>query len=197
MKNAHEPTYSFVILTFILILINTALAYACTKLLPGPVGGVAILFPAVALMILFTLWFGGYGAIAAYVGTLVGSGLLGTESLANNPHIAVLWAVAGLLQVLIPLVAVRSFEVDLAMENPRDYTYIILFGVIINNLVGAAWGAWTLGLVLDPASNAVGSIFSTWLIGNVIVTILIVPIALRVLTPRIQKSRLFVKSYWD
>jgi hypothetical protein len=194
MKNVHEPTYSFVILTFALILINTVLAYASVKLIPVSISGIAYIFPAVAFMILFTLWFGGYGAIAAYAGTLVGSGLMASEILAKNPGVAVLWAVAGLLQVLIPLVAVRSFEVDLSLESRRDVSLIILFAVVINNLVGAAWGAWTLGLV-EP--GMVGNAFWTWLIGNVIVTILLVPLALRLFTPKIQKSRLFVKYYWE
>jgi integral membrane sensor domain MASE1 len=194
MKNLQEPTYSFVILTFVLILVNTVLAFASTRYLPGTISGIAYIYPAVAVAILFTLWFGGYGAIAAYVGTLVGAGLLATEALAKNPPIAVLWAVAGLLQVLIPLVAVRSFEVNLALENRRDISYIILFGVVINNLIGAAWGAWTLGLV-EP--GAMGSIFATWLLGNVIVTLLVVPLALKIFTPKIQKSKLFVKTYWD
>jgi hypothetical protein len=194
LKNLHEPTYSFVILTFILIIVNTLLTYASVRFLPGSAAGIAYIFPAVAFMILFTLWFGGYGAIAAYVGTLVGSGLMVSEILAKNPGVAVLWAVAGLLQVLIPLVAVRSFDIDLTLENRRDVSLIILFGVVINNLVGAAWGAWTLALV-EPES--MGSIFSTWLIGNVVVTLLIVPLALRVITPKIQKSKLFVKYYWN
>lgn len=194
MKNVHEPTYSFVILTFALIIINTILAYGSVKLLPASISGVAYIFPAVAFMILFTLWFGGYGAIAAYAGTLVGSGLMASEILAKNPGVAVLWAIAGLLQVLIPLVAIRSFEVDLNLEKRRDIVLVVLFAVIINNLIGAAWGAWTLGLV-EP--GVMGNAFSTWLIGNVIVTILLVPLSLRLFTPKIQKSRLFVKYYWE
>ncbi len=196
MKKAHEPTYSFVILTFVLILIDTVLAYASTTYIPSTASGIAYIFPAVAFMILFTLWYGAYGAIAAYVGTLVGSGLLATEILAQNPAIAALWAVAGLLQVLIPLIAVRKFEVDLALENRRDLSILILFGVVINNLVGAGWGAFTLGLVVDTP-GAMGSVFSAWLIGNVIVTLLVVPLALKFLTPKIEKSRFFVKNYWE
>ncbi len=196
MKKAREPTYSFVILTLVLIVVNTVLAYASTTYIPSNTSGIAYLFPAVAFMILFTLWYGLYGAIAAYVSTLVGSGLLATEVLAQNPPIAVLWAIAGLIQVLIPLVAVRKFGIDLALETRRDLSLIILFAVVINNLVGAAWGAFSLSLVLDTP-GAMGSVFSAWLIGNVIVTLLIVPLALRFITPRIGKSRLFVKAYWD
>ena len=196
MKKAREPTYSFVILTLVLIVVNTVLAYASTMYIPSNTSGIAYLFPAVAFMILFTLWYGLYGAIAAYVGTLVGSGLLATEVLAQNPAIAVLWAIAGLIQVLIPLVAVRKFGIDLALETRRDISLIILFAVVINNLAGAAWGAFSLSLVLDTP-GAAGSVFSAWLIGNVIVTLLIVPLALRFITPGIEKSRLFVKAYWD
>jgi len=192
MKNVREPTYSFVILTFILILIDTILAWISVRVFPTIAGGVVSWFYiAVAFMILFTLWFGAYGAIAAYVGTLVGSGVLVSDTLARHPEIAIIWAIAGLLQVLIPLVAVRSFDVNLSMESPRDFTYIFLFGVIINNLVGAAWATWTLSLA------GMGTVFSTWFIGNAIVCILIVPLALRILTPRVQKSKLFVKYYWD
>ena len=79
MKNVHEPTYSFVILTLVLIVINAILARLCVIALPGNVGGVSVLFFAVAFMILFTLWFGAYGAIAAYAGTFIGAGLLSTN----------------------------------------------------------------------------------------------------------------------
>jgi hypothetical protein len=194
MKNVQEPTYSFVILTLILIVVDTLLAWISVKLIPAAAGSVSLVYIAVAFMILFTLWFGAYGAIAAYVGTLLGSGLLGSDTFSQHPEIALVWAIAGLLQVLIPLVAVRSFEVDLSLENPRDLTYVLIFGVIVNNIVGAAWGAWTLALA-GPVD--LGSVFATWLIGNIIVTILIVPLALKHFTPKVQKSKLFVKYYWD
>ena len=193
MRHAQEPTYSFIILTLVLILVNTALAWISVKFIPAGTGGIALVYIAVAFMILFTLWFGAYGAIAAYVGTLLG-GVLTTESLLQHPEIAAIWAVAGLLQVLIPLVAVRIFEVDLTLAGRRDWTIIILFAVLINNLAGAAWGAFTLSL-LGPV-NIAGA-FSTWLVGNIIITILIVPLALRFLTEKVNKSKLFVKKYWD
>jgi len=196
MKNAHEPTYSFVILTLVLIVIDTLIAWLCTFFSSGQ-SGVSWLYVAVAFMILFTLWFGAYGAIAAYVGTLVGSGLLSSGGLASHPEVAIYWALAGLLQVLIPLVALRSFDVDLSLANIRDVNLLVVFGVLINNVIGAAWGAWTLGVGNIITPDKIGSVFSTWLIGNIIITILIVPLALRYLTPKIQKSRLYVKNYWD
>ena len=194
MKNVREPTYSFVILTLVLIMVNTVIARLCVIALPGRVAGVSTLYFAVAFMILFTLWFGAYGAIAAYAGTLIGSGLLNP---AIPPVVAIYWSIAGLLQVLIPLVAFRTFNVDLTLENRRDWTLLLLFGVLINNIVGAAWGASTLALGNVIIASQIVSVFTLWLIGNIIVTIIIVPLALRHLTPKVQKSKLFVRYYWD
>jgi putative effector of murein hydrolase LrgA (UPF0299 family) len=196
MKNVHQPTYSFVILTLVLIVVNTLIARLCEIALPGSVGGISVLYFAVAFMILFTLWFGAYGAIAAYAGTLIGSGLLSTNQIIPA-NVAIYWSIAGLLQVLIPLVALRTFEVDLNLENRRDWTLLLLFGVLINNIVGAAWGAYTLALGNVITTGEVGNVFFLWLVGNIIVTILIVPIALRYFTPKVRKSKLFVKDYWN
>ena len=196
MKNVREPTYSFVILTLVLIVVNSLIAWLCVFALPGSVGGVSTLYFAVAFMILFTLWFGAYGAIAAYAGTLIGAGLLTTNP-AIPASVAIYYSIAGLLQVLIPLVALRTFEVDLNLENRRDWTLLLLFGVLINNIVGAAWGAYTLALGNVIQSSQIGNTFMVWLIGNIIVTIIIVPLALRFFTPKVRKSKLFVKNYWD
>ena len=193
MRQKQEPTYSFVILTLVLILINTALAWISVTFFRTGTSGVAYVYIAVASMILFTLWFGLYGAIAAYAGTFLG-GVLTTPALLQRPEIALLWAVAGFLQVIIPLVAVRKLEVDLALPERRDWTIVILFAVLINNLAGAAWGAFTLSLA-GPV--AIPSVFATWLVSNIIVTLLIVPLALRFLTEKVSRSKLFVKQYWD
>jgi hypothetical protein len=197
MKKGHEPTYSFVILTFVLIIIDTLLAWLSVYILPSGSYGVSRFYFAVAFMILFTLWFGAYGAIAAYIGTLIGSGLLSSGTLQSHPVVAVFWSVAGLLQVLIPLIAFRVFEVNVGMESSRDLVHLILFGVILNNIVGASWGAYTLAIGGIIQSSDVTGVFAAWLIGNIVITLIIVPIALMRLTPTVRKSKLFVKNYWD
>ncbi|MFY9800035.1 MAG: hypothetical protein WAK10_02170 [Methanoregula sp.] len=197
MRIVHEPMYSFVILTFVLILIDTLLAWLSVKLAPAGASGVSWIFIAVAFMILFTLWFGAYDAIAAYVGTLAGAGFFVSDQLILHPEVAIIWAIAGLLQVLIPLVAFRNFNVNLSLGNRRDWTFFLLFGVLINNIVGAAWGTLTLNFGNIMKTGDVAGIFSTWCIGNCIMTILIIPLSLRYLTPKIRKSKLFVKYYWE
>lgn len=193
MRQKQEPTYSFVLLTLVLTVFNTALVWASVTLFKTGTSGVSAVYIAVAFMILFTLWFGLYGAIATYAGTLLG-GLLTTPELAQHPEIAVLWSFAGLLQVILPLAATRMFDVDLALAARRDWTIVILFAVLLNNLAGAAWGAFTLSFVM-PVS--IGGVFATWFVSNVIITILIVPLVLRFGTEKVRHSRLYVARLWD
>jgi hypothetical protein len=193
MRQKQEPTYSFVILTLVLIVLNTALAWVSVTLFRTGTSGVSFVYIAVAFMILFTLWFGLYGAIAAYAGTFLG-GLLTAPELVQRPEIAIVWAASGFLQVAIPLAASRMFSVDLSLQARRDWAIVILFAVLLNNLAGAAWGAFTLSLA---APVSITGVFITWFAGNVIVTILIVPLVLRYGTEKVRHSKLFVAKYWD
>lgn len=194
MRIAHKPTYSFLLLLIALIIINTLLARFVV--LPAPFGGPAVashFYFAVAFMILFVLWFGAYGAIAAYVGCFIGAGVLS----GIPPEVSAYWSLADLWQVLIPLVALRMLNVDLSLDKRRDVIYVVVFGILINNAFGAAWGAVTLALGNVIAWSEVMPALIAWLAGNVILTALIVPFALRHGTPKIQKSKFFIKNYWN
>ena len=88
-------------------------------------------------MLVFALWYGMYGAIAAYVGCFIGSGLLSGIPAA----VTIYFSLASLWQVLIPLTAFRIFDVNVGMESNRDLFHLVLFGVILNNVIGATWGS--------------------------------------------------------
>ncbi len=193
MKNLHEPTYSFLFLVIGLIIITTVISRLAIILTPSGQNGVAMIYFPVAIVLLFTLWFGAYGAISAYIGTFFGAGLL-----SGIPFdVSFYWAFASLWQVLIPLIAFRVFDANVGIENSRDLFHLILFGVIVNNVIGAAWGAYTLaaGHIISP-TQVMGT-FSTWVVGNIVITLIVVPLALRYFTPKVRKSKLFVNNYWD
>jgi hypothetical protein len=194
MKTAHKPTYTFLLMLIALIIINTLLARFAVLVLPfSGAPGVSILYIAIAFMILFTLWFGGYGAIAAYAGCFIGSGVLSGIPAGVNWY----WSLSGLWQVLIPLVAFRMLSVDPGLGKRRDMIIFIVFGLVINNAFGALWGTVTLAIGNMIAWADVTPAFFIWFIGNVIATALIVPLALRHGTPHIQKTKVFVRNYWD
>jgi integral membrane sensor domain MASE1 len=75
--------------------------------------------------------------------------------------------------------------------------YFVVFGVLVNNAFGAAWGTVTLAIGNIIQWTEITPAFISWFAGNVILTVLIVPLALRYGTPKIRKSTIFVKNYWD
>ncbi len=194
MRITHKPTYTPLIVLIALIIINTILARFAVLVLPfGGVTGISSLYIAVPFMILFALWFGAYGAIAAYVGCFIGAGVLS----GIPPEVSLYWSFADLWQVLIPLVALRMLTIDLSLENRRDIIYFVIFGVLVNNAFGAAWGTVTLAIGNIIQWTEITPAFTGWFAGNVILTALIVPLALRYGSSKIRKSTIFVRNYWD
>jgi hypothetical protein len=151
------------------------------------------LYIVAAVMIITTLWFGMYGAIAAYAGCWIGAGVLSGLS----PAFSLFWSVADLLQVLIPLLAFRILSADVALKTRRDIVILVMFGIILNNLAGAVWGTLSLfaaGIIQAPN---LPQVFSDWVIGNIIISAAIVPLVLYFVTPIAREHELFVKKYWN
>lgn len=192
-ENARPVPLSTRVAIFVaLVLIDTLLA-AFGVISFSVTSGVSAFYIAVAFMIAFTLWFGGWGAIAAYLGCVMGAGLVGGVPLALNPF----WSLADLWEVLIPLVAFRAFHADIGLATGRDFLVFLGFGWLINNAVGALWGAGSLGMGGVIPWAEVPGICTGWFIGNLVVTIIITPLLLRYVTPWIRKTGLSVTGYWD
>jgi hypothetical protein len=189
---APVPFYLRVALLFLLICLNALIAkFVVFSFTAGP--GTSLLYLVVAVMIVTTLWFGLWGAIAAYAGCWIGAGVLSGLS----PTTSLLWSVADLLQVVIPLLAFRLLGADVALRTRRDLAILVVFGIVLNNLVGAVWGTLTLapaGLV-DLANLL--PLFPVWFIGNMVICAVIVPVVLRFGTPIVREHELFVKNYWS
>jgi hypothetical protein len=174
-----------------LVLINTILARF--GVIARPIGlGCSGLYFSVAFMIVFALWFGGWGVLAAYIGCYLGAGWLG-----GMPHgVNLYWSLADVWQVIIPLAAFRILRADVGLRTKRDFSVFIGFGRLLNNLAGAAWGASTLALGGLAAWHDVPGIFAGWLVGNLIVTMAITPLLLRYGTPWMNEKGPLVHRYW-
>jgi hypothetical protein len=187
-----KSLYTYLIILIIITIINSLLSrYAVITWQIAP--GVSGLYFAVAFMIAFSLWFGMWGAIAAYIGCFIGAGM----STGLQPGVNAYWSLADLWQVLIPLVAFRISGADAGLTTKRDFLIFLVFGVVLNNIAGAGWGASTLALGGIISWNNAPGIFAGWLIPNIIVTIVITPLLLRYITPHIKKSGLYVRNYWN
>ncbi|ABS54634.1 hypothetical protein Mboo_0110 [Methanoregula boonei 6A8] len=196
MKNVSRPTYSYLILVIGLIVIDTLLAWVSAGIShlisPTLPAGVAVIALAAAFMVIFTLWFGMYGAIAAYVGGLFGASIFGGMS----GSVALYLSLANLWMVLVPLAAFRIFEANAAIESRRDLFHLVLFGAILNNIIAAAWGSISLAVGGVIGWNGIMAAFVPWFAGNAIFTIIIAPLVLSRYTPRAEKSKVFVRNFW-
>jgi len=155
--------------------------------------GVSFFYTVVALMIVTTLWFGMYGALAAYAGCYIGAGILSGVP----PDVSLYWSLADFWQVIIPLVAFRVLKADPSLRTLRDLGILVVFGIILNNIAGALWGSATLALSGSIPWAEVPSVFYGWLIGNIIVCITLVPLGLYFITPNIREHKLFIRHYWS
>lgn len=188
-RNKHG-IYTYLIILIMVSIINTLLSrFAVVPWSSAP--GAPVLYFAVAFMIAFTLWFGGWGAIAAYVGCVVGAGM-STLPLTVNLY----WSLADLWQVVIPLVAFKGFHADMGLKTKRDFLIFFIFGLVLNNLAGAIWGSTMLAVGGVLTWSAVPNTLLIWFVGNLIVTMVITPLLLRYVTRRIMEWGVYVKKYW-
>lgn len=188
----HPPVPLYLGLFFLLICINALLAkFAVFSFAEGP--GISSFYIVVALMVVFTLWFGMWGAIAAYAGCFVGAGLLSGIPADVN----VIWSLADFWQVLIPLFAFHALRADPALTSRRDLVIVLIFGVFLNNLCGALWGSLTLVFAGLIPWSGFGSALYAWWMGNMIVSLILLPPILYIFTPIVRTHDLFVKKYWN
>jgi hypothetical protein len=186
------PVYLRIALFFLLVICNVLVAkYVVFSFSIAP--GVSFFYTVVALMIVTTLWFGMYGAVAAYAGCYIGAGILS----GLPPDVSLYWSLADFWQVLIPLIAFRLLKADPSLRSSRDLGILVVFGILLNNVAGALWGSVALAVPGIIAWAEVPSVFFGWLIGNIVVCIALVPLALYFLTPSLKNHYLFVHHYWD
>lgn len=186
------PWFLYAALFFLLACVNALVAkFVVFSFAFAP--GASSFYVVVALMIAFTLWFGMYGALAAYAGCYIGAGLLS----GIPPDVALYWSLADLWQVLIPLVAFREMGCDPALRSRRDILVLVVFGVVLNNVAGAAWGSVTLVLGGVIPWSSFGEAGFAWLVGNLFFCIVLLPLLLRFITPLIEGHELYVRRYWQ
>lgn len=189
-KNGIIPLPLYFALFFLLTCINALVAKFMVFSFPvAP--GVSALYLVVCCMILFALWFGLWGSFAAYAGCFIGAGILSGIPV----DVSLLWSFADFLEAFIPLLAFRILKADPSLISWRDVSILLIFGIVLNNCIGAAWGSVTLAISGLITWNELSSTFFGWLISNLIVCLILIPPVLYLVTPRLSKHELFIKNY--
>ena len=186
---------SFVIylsLFFLLVCINSLGAKYFVFSYPI-VTGVSSFYLIVAFMIVFALWFGIWGILAAYVGCVIGAGILS----GLPADVSLSWSFADLWQALIPYVAFRYFHADPALSTRRDLMIFLIFGVMINNIAGAVWGSYTLAYGGIIETSQIMMTLIGWFLVNLAVCGILAPFILITVTPWMKTQELYMGNRWN
>ncbi|HOJ95497.1 MAG TPA: hypothetical protein PK024_01455 [Methanospirillum sp.] len=177
----------YLALFFLLVCINSLGAKYFVFSYPI-VPGVSAFYLIVAFMVVFALWFGIWGVLAAYAGCVIGAGVLS----GLPADVSLYWSLADLWQVLIPFLAFRFFHADPVLKSWRDRTIFFISGVVLNNIAGALWGSYTLVFGGFAEADQVTMIMTGWFFGNAVVCGVIAPIILMYVTPWMKNHELYM-----
>jgi len=157
-----------------------------------PLGFVSAFWPGQAVQSIGSIWFGWWGGIAAGLFPLISNSLSGSAPL----PVSIAYLPANILQGMIAGWAFRMLKADPSLKNGRDWGIWILWGSLVPNAIGAAWGSTMLvafGLITQAAQLTT---FIGWFIGNSIPTIVLGSLVLKYVSPLVVRSKSFCKGYW-
>ena len=143
-----------------------------------------VFFIGIGFTVVFAIWFGWKGILAAYLGCLF-SGLL---ALPLTPGWLLLFAVADAVQVAIPVLVFHLSGADPALKSVKDVTLFLLFGCIINTVVSGLIGTYILSTTGIAPSRQFVPFFEMWIIGDMMAIFLISTIILSFGTPYMREK---------
>ena len=154
---------------------------------------IASFWPAAALQIAFSIWFGLPGALAGMVGPTLGNGLVGGSPL--------LFLSANALQSILPGVVFRRLKLDPRLRTPRDWAGLIGICCVASNALGAGLGvsesylrALTAGGA-DQAASWWGN-WGRWFLGNVLPCLVLTPALFKTTSAIIVRGPHFYQRFW-
>ncbi len=187
-----RPKTYHLILTAVLSGIIAVVSYASavtTTLIPG----VAALYPAAALEIAFGIWFGLWGAFAAYIGVLIAGVTAGWFS----PQVGILIGLGDFMLAAIPAYVFRKMNYSCQLKRTRDIVALITSSMIAS-ILGSLLYNWVnlvLGVLQNMKAFWLGVL--SWNIGNLLIVIVIAVPLVRALSRVLEKSGFTIKGLFE
>jgi integral membrane sensor domain MASE1 len=157
-----------------------------------PIGFVSAFWPGQAVQSIGAIWFGWWGGIAAALFPLISNSLSGSAPL----PVSIMYLPGNLLQGMIAAWAFRYYKTDPSLQSQKDWIIWVVFGALLPNLVGAAWGSTVLvafGLITQAAQFVT---FLGWFVGNTIPTLILGSLILKFVSPLVVRTKAFCKGLW-
>jgi len=138
----------------------------------------SVLFIAIGFGIPFGIWFGGWAFVIAYIGNMVGAGLLATPPL--PVPVALIFGTVDLVQIGLPMILYRTLArrfgvspIGKDVYTLRGFTFFVLCAVLPNNILGGLYGTFILVQSGVLPSSLFLANWATWSLSNIVVTLII------------------------
>lgn len=157
-----------------------------------PLGFVTAFWPAQAIQSVGSIWYGMWGGVAAFAFPLVSNAISGSAPL----PVSLAYIPGNFIQGIAAGLAFRAFSGDPRLKTIKDWVLFTVWGVLVSNAIGAAWGSTVLrsfGLI-SPASHL--TVFAGWFLGNSIPSWILGVLLLKYVSPLVVKTKTFCKGYW-
>ena len=152
------------------------------------VPGVAAIYPAAALEVVFGVWFGLWGGLASYLGLLIAGTLGGWFPL----HLGLILSSSDFLLAFLPALFFHLVKLDPELTRVRDVILFIVGSVIVGSVPGSIiYNYINFKLGVLPTIDAFWVAIIGWNLGNLIVIPVIGIPLLKTLTRFVRRSGLY------
>ncbi len=154
-------------------------------------GGIVIFYLPAIFIYPVAIWFGVWGVLGAFFGTLLFSPFFG-----YGFALGLSFAVVNMVSPAIVGLAQRGLRIDPAVTTSRrafiTFALIVIVGAAVESVLG------NIVLLVFALTSLGGLLFSgfVWWIGEVSAGIVLSPILLRVLTPQFKRMGLFHQRFF-
>ncbi len=129
------------------------LSYLSVAVIPLSYAGISIFYFVYPFFLVFTMWWGAWGMLGAYVGCVVGAGVL----VGTGPVPSILYSISDLIPPLIAFVIYRGFLANRGIDPLwRDLTDKEVAGVKTKRVQAWVWFILLNGVVLNLISGVIG-----------------------------------------
>jgi len=172
------------------------------------IGGISFFYFVYPFFLVFTMWWGIWGILGAYAGSVIGAGLL----VGWGPVVSVAYSVGDIVPTLFAFVLYRGLLANRGYDSLwRDLTdkevagvktrrvgawvwFLLINGVVLNLLSGliGTYVPWAMGVI---AANAFWVSFAGWTIGDLVAMVIITPVLVKGLTSLVERQGLVNRGW--
>ena len=148
-------------------------------------------WPAAAFQVVFSIWFGVYGALAGIIGPMLGNALVG-----GSPF---LFIPANIIQCCLAGLWFRRMKLDPRLRSKSDWIGLIVVGCVVGNGLGALVGvteSYLRSVAVGEAAYDWTGMFLRWFSGNTVPCVILAPLLMKAASPMMVRDPAFCQSFW-